>query len=263
MPELPEVEIMARNLHGWLVGRLLIDVEVVDDKFEGIDWSAVIGRCVLEVFRRGKYAVISFDSGSVVVIHYRMTGKTVLDPDRLRRARLRLKADGSVVVAFEDPRRFGTVQVMNAKDLDDFFVQKGLGPEPWPDARTGVWWSERLGLVRSSIKVALMRQDRVAGLGNIAASEVLFRSGIHPSQFAKQMSLPQWDRLAKAVHGFIDHTLAEESGDEIQYVNQGGEGSFAVYGHAGSPCPQCRTTIERMNQSGRSTFFCPTCQPLS
>ena len=117
-------------------------------------------------------------------------------------------------------------------------------------------------MVKSPIKVALMRQDRVAGLGNIAASEVLFRSSIHPAQPAHELSKDQWDRIAVAVHAFINHTLDQESSDEIQYVNQGGEGSFAVYGHAGSPCPRCQVPIERLIQSGRSTFFCSRCQSL-
>jgi len=263
MPELPEVEIMARNLHGWLAGRTVTSVEVIDTKFETIDGAELMGRTVSRVTRRGKYAVVWLEAGPVIVLHYRMTGKTVLDPGRSRSARLRLIADGTVVVAFEDPRRFGTVEVLERGDVDAFFSRKRLGPEPWPEFRPSVWWSERLGSVRSPIKIALMRQDRVAGLGNIAASEILYRSGIHPTVSADQLSAEQWGRIAESVHAFIEHTLDQESGEEIQYVNQGGEGSFSVYGHAGSPCSHCATPIERIVQSGRGTFFCPECQPLS
>ena len=170
--------------------------------------------------------------------------------------------DGHTVVSFIDPRRFGTVDLVPMGHLESFFNQKRLGPEPWPERRDGAWWCERIGKIRSSIKVAMMRQDRIAGLGNIAASESLFRAGIHPSIAATQLTAKQWDTIADAVHVFIDHTIRHESGDEIQYVNQGGEGSFFVYGHAGTECPVCGTVIEREVQSGRSTYFCPSCQSV-
>ena len=107
----------------------------------------------------------------------------------------------------------------------------------------------------------MMRQDRVAGLGNIAATEVLFRAGIHPERRPDTLLEEDWVRIAVAVPAFIAHTIAEEGGDELQYVNQGGDGSFAVYGKAGEACPRCDGQITRMVQSGRGTYFCPTCQP--
>ncbi len=263
MPELPEVEIMARNLQVWFGGRRLRRVEILDPKFEHERWESLTNREFVGATRRGKYAVVRMTGDQSLVFHYRMTGKTVLDPHSRRKARLRFFADEAVVVSFVDPRRFGTVDIVATPHLDDFFNQKNLGPEPWPMPRKGEWWAERLGRVRSPIKVALMRQDRVAGLGNIASSEVLFRSGIHPVQQANDLTLLEWQRIGESVHAFIEHTLDQESSEEIQYVNQGGEGSFSVYGQAGSPCPQCGLSIERLSLSGRSTFFCPKCQPLS
>jgi formamidopyrimidine-DNA glycosylase len=260
MPELPEVEIMARNLHRWMADRLIERVEVLDEKLDEESLTSIEGARVIRVHRRAKYAVIDLSGEQHLVLHYRMTGKTVLDPASDRRARLRWVMDSGPPVVFEDPRRFGTCEWMSTQDLEPFFVSKKVGPEPWPMLRDGEWWKAQLYGLRGPIKPALMRQDRVAGLGNIAASESLFRAGVHPSATVPSLRTEQWDRIAEAVRAFIEHTLAEEGGDEIQYVNMGGEGSFSVYGHAGEPCPRCSGSIERMVQASRGTYFCPGCQ---
>ena len=262
MPELPEVEIMARNLHRWMVGRRVLCFEVLDSKFDARELLQVEGAEVRRVYRRAKYAVIEFVDEQVLILHYRMTGKTVQDPDLQRRARLRWKLDDGTTVVFEDPRRFGTCDRVLKVDLLGYFEGKRLGPEPWPDIRDARWWAMCLMGLRGPIKPALMRQDRVAGLGNIAASEILFRAQIHPTRPVPSLRDDEWDRIAEVVPQFIAHTLREEGGDEIQYVNSGGEGSFAVYGHDGEPCPRCMHRLERMVQSGRSTFFCPGCQSV-
>lgn len=262
MPEIAEVEIMSRQLDRWTRDKTLSAVEVNDAALENPNWSHVVSKTVQAVSRRGKYALVKFVGGYTLVIHYRMTGKTVIDPERVRPARAWLDFGGSAIVAFVDTRRFGTFDILATSSLEGWFAQKRLGPEPWPDSRTGDWWSKRLGGVRSPIKVAMMRQDRVAGLGNIAASEILFRAGIHPERRPSSLSEDQWARLAAAVPQFIAHTIAEEGGEEIHYVNQGGEGSFAVYGRAGAPCLQCSSAIARIVQSGRGTYLCPTCQSV-
>ena len=263
MPEIAEVEIMARQLAGWTDGKRLTAVRTRDPAFEGMAWDALEGQAVCDVRRRGKYALVRFDGGHTLVIHYRMTGKTVLDPDQSRRARLWLCFGAHDSVAFVDVRRFGTLDIMRTASVDGWIAAKGLGPEPWPESRSAAWWQQQLADIRSPIKVAMMRQDRVAGLGNIAATEILFRSGIHPEVRPSTLDEAAWRRIAEAVPTFIEHTIAEEGGAELQYVNQGGEGSFAVYGKRGEPCPACGETIVRLVQSGRGTYFCPECQPLS
>jgi len=262
MPELPEVEIMARNLHRWMVGRCLVRMEVLDDKFDVSSLQEVEGDEVTRVYRRAKYAVIEFAGGHCQVLHYRMTGKTIQDPDAMRRARLRWVFRDAPAVAFEDPRRFGTCERVREADLAAYFQDKNLGPEPWPVARDAEWWKGQMSGLRGPIKPALMRQDRVAGLGNIAASEILFRARIHPVRTVPSLVEDEWAQIARAVPEFIAHTLHEESGDEIQYVNMGGEGSFSVYGHDGETCLCCSQRIVRLVQSGRGTFFCPGCQSL-
>ncbi len=262
MPEIAEVEIMARQLDGWVSGQRLEAVQVEDDRLQALPWTQLRGQVVRTVHRRGKYAIAEFAAGFSLCIHYRMTGKTVLDPERSRAARLRFIFEGGRCVAFVDSRRFGTMDLVPTPDLEAWIRGKGLGPEPWPVLRSGDWWKDRLARVRSPIKVALMRQDRVAGLGNIAAAEVLFRARIHPALRPDTLDDDDWARLAEAVPAFIEHTLQAEGGAELSYVNQGGEGSFSVYGKEGEPCPGCGGAVHRIAQAGRGTYFCPRCQPL-
>lgn len=259
MPELPEVEIMARNLERWLVGERIARVDVLDEKFNQLRLEGVVGARVVRAWRRAKYAIVDLDSDTSVVLHYRMTGKTVLDPSRSRRARLRLETQSGTAVAFEDVRRFGEVWSVPTPELPAFFEAKSIGPEPWPQRRNGEWWSKAMSGLRGPIKPALMRQDRVAGVGNILASEALFLARIDPRASVVELSDSDWDVLGDCMHAVIDRTLSAESGDEIAYVNMGGEGSFEVYGHAGEPCPRCGASIQRIVQSGRGTFYCSKC----
>ena len=262
MPELPEVEIMARNLHSWMAGRTIAAMEVLDDKLDADALGAVTGEKVIRAYRRAKYAVIDLTGGQSLVLHYRMTGKTVLDGERKRKARLRWVMECGQVVSFEDPRRFGTCEPMATANCSIFFAERNLGPEPWPTSRDATWWRNQLHGLRGPIKPALMRQDRVAGLGNIAASEILYRARIHPTVLVPAVDARGWQAIAKAAPAFIEHTLREEGGDEIAYVNMGGEGSFHVYGHEGEECSTCGDTIQRLVQSSRSTYFCPSCQSV-
>ena len=124
MPELPEVEIMARNLGRWLCGHTIESVEVLDAKMTGLGLANMVGATVTGARRRAKYAVVDLDCGSSLVLHYRMTGKTVLDPERCRRARVRFQTHDGVVVAFEDQRRFGELWLLPTGDLDAFFGAK-------------------------------------------------------------------------------------------------------------------------------------------
>ncbi|MEC8193005.1 MAG: DNA-formamidopyrimidine glycosylase family protein [Myxococcota bacterium] len=259
MPELPEVEIMAQNLDRWLVGDRIGSIDIRDGKLAGNGLSGLVGAKVVRAWRRAKYALVDVDCGKTLVVHYRMTGKTVLDPRKQRRARVRLEMASGTRVAFEDPRRLGELFVLDTAAVDGFIAGKSLGPEPWPQRRDGGWWSRAMTGLRGPIKTAMMKQDRVAGIGNILASESLFMAQVDPRLATNALSDDQWDRLADAVHAVIQRTLDAESGDEIAYVNAGGEGSFLVYGHAGTPCPRCTATIVRFVQAGRSTFYCPEC----
>lgn len=277
MPELPEVEVMCRNLSRWSVGRVLEGVDVVDPRVDsgGVqEWARTAGgRSVARVWRRGKYAVLELDgSKDALILHFRMTGKVVAARPSERRSvrivfRFETTSDQPACVVFDDARRLGNAWSIASDSLAHWFdAERKLGPEPWPEPRTATFWAAQLGTVRSPIKVALMRQDRVAGLGNIAASEILWRSRISPTRLPGALDDAEWGRIALAAPAFITETIEQEGGDEIAYVNSRGGSArgvpspFSVYRCDGQPCPRCGASIERFKQGGRSTFWCAGCQ---
>ena len=279
MPELPEAELTRETLDAWLAGREIRDVHTPDARTRrGQDpaaiRSAVAGRRVSSVRRRGKFLRIEFDrpeSGRrrlALLNHLGMTGRWVRlvapaeDPPAVRAA---LVLPDGVRVAFRDPRRFGFVSVCRPED--DRRLDR-LGPEPLASTFTARRLAERIGGRRRAIKPLLMDQDRIAGIGNIQATEALWRAGIHPERPASNLSPTELRRLHRALRATLRRTIREARGAEIHYVSEGGAGKrstrsrFAVYGRAGEPCPACRHgSIERTRISGRGSFLCPRCQP--
>ncbi len=243
MPELPEVEIMCRNLRKWL-GSGALEVISLEPGLPSVRMQ------LEEVERRGKYCLIHGSEGTVV-LHFRMTGKVVQG----RHPRARALLVGQREVSFVDARRLGTLSWVEDPKLE-------LGPEPWPARRDGAWWRRCLARKRGPIKPALLDQRCVAGLGNIAGSEICWRAGIDPRRGVPELTCEEWDRLATAAWSFLDETIEAETSDEILYVNSdaGADNPFSVYGREGEPCPVSGEPIERFVQSGRSTFWVPGLQ---
>jgi len=262
VPELPEVEIFTRNLARWAGGQTLSRLEVVDPRIWGAPCrpEELEGREVIGAYRRAKYTVLDLGSWALV-LHYRMTGKPVLDDGDVRRkVRLRLWFSEGTRVLFDDARCLGQAWILQCANVDSFLDARGLGPDAWPGRRDGAWWAARFNGVRAPIKAALLDQKRVAGVGNIGASEACYRAALDPRRPASSLTLAEWTAVAEGVLGWVDDTLAHELGDEIHFVTAGGEGCFRVYGRAGEPCPRCARVVERFVQRGRSTFWCPRCQ---
>lgn len=267
MPELPEVEIMTRNAQRWCAGRRLCRVECLDPALS-LPAAPPTGPWGLP-WRRGKYLCLPLQEEGVWMLHFRMTGKLVrIAPGAAGRAqeRVRFWLDDGAALALVDPRRLGSVAWFSRRAEAEAFLE-GLGPEPWPEVRSGAWWAERLGGLRVALKPALMRQDRVAGLGNIAASEICWRAGLDPHRSAAGLDAAAWAAVAAAVPAFIDHVLAAEAGEEIAYLHEGkaartAPSPFAVYGRAGEACRRdgCGGRLVRGVQGGRATFGCPRCQ---
>jgi formamidopyrimidine-DNA glycosylase len=259
MPELPEVEIMSENLRGWIDHQRIRNVEVVDDLLlqEG-DPEALRGQTVRAVRRVAKYTLVE-TRVAVLILHYRMTGKVVLEPTE-GRVRARIVTEAGPTVAFKDSRRLGEAWVVEPASVGPFFEARAIGPEPWPDPRPAAWWRERFHGLRGPIKPALLRQDRVSGLGNIAASEILWRAKIDPRRSVQALTPAEWVRIADETPRFLHETIEAERAPEVILVEEGGEGPFAVYDEEGNPCPRCGATLERFVQAARSTYFCPKCQ---
>lgn len=265
MPELPEVEIMCRNLHRWAAGRRIAQLDVIDERAlrgERTGWSSLEGARIERVQRRAKWMLIATDAG-VVCVHFRMTGKIVRDDGSRRGTRLALLLDNGDRISFVDARCLGEWHWHPALSLDTLLEQMDAGPEPYPTPESASWWAARFAGAKGPIKPALLDGRRVAGIGNILASELCFRARVHPATPTAALSTTDWEAIAAAVVPLIDDVIAAEAGDEIAFLHGEGRDApnpFAVYGRAGEPCPNCGDPIERTKQAARSTFFCSTCQ---
>lgn len=262
MPELPEVEIWCRMLAQCCNGHRIRAIEIQDPRVVrgDLDLSGMVDQSVQWVRRRAKLGLIGLER-HVLMFHLRMTGQWLTDGSSTPRKRVRatIGLDSGTNLYFDDRRCLGHLRLVSLSELDSWMEGMGLGPEPWPEHRSGHWWKERLIGLRGPIKPALMRQERVAGLGNIAASESCFWAGLDPRRSVPSLTNDEWDALATGVHRYIETTLEAESGRELVYVTQGGTNPFQIYGRR-SGCPQCGGIVEQVRQSGRMTWFCQQCQ---
>ncbi len=265
MPELPEVELTRRALTRWTVGRPVAAVEVHDPKrFEG-DAAALVGRAARGWERRGKYLIGRFD-GVALLGHLGMTGKWVEDPGPERphqRVVLRF-GDGQAParVVFIDPRRFGGCWVMPDDQLEGHPRLAELGPDPTAADFDGARLRAAAGRGAAPLKARLMDQRRVAGLGNIAASEIAWMARVHPHAPVDRVPAEAWDALAEATKEHVAWVIEIEGEGEVQYQSESeADNPFKVYGRAGQPCPRCGAAIARGVLGGRSSFWCPRCQP--
>jgi formamidopyrimidine-DNA glycosylase len=274
MPELPEVETIRARLEPALTGRTFERVLINDPRLtrpeppEAVA-SALEGERIRAVGRRGKYLVLEFESGRHLLIHLRMTGN-VQHPasgadDPYRRAVVRLD-DGSDV-AYRDVRRFGTWELLEPGELDDFFAARRLGDEPLDSRFTTKALAGALANRRAPVKAALLDQRAAAGVGNIYADEALWRARIHPLRPAGSLSPDEVAELRKAVREALRMGIARQGATLRDYRSPDGsqgrmQDRFRVYGRAGQPCFRCGTPIEKIRAGGRGTWYCPICQSL-
>lgn len=289
MPELPEVELARENLADWLAGQRIRDLRAPDPRIrrgqpEAVLRAAAAGRVVTEVRRRAKFLLFGLresdggnsdggesdgrDAGAVFLSHLGMTGRwtrCLADAPDPPAARATLFLRGGVRLVFSDRRRFGSFSLLGPADEARL---ARLGPEPLSAGFTARRFGELLGASARPVKVLLMDQDRIAGIGNIQATESLWRAGVHPARAAKSLEPEEVRRLHRALRGMLRRTLAEARGVEIRYVSDGDGGResararFSVYLHQGETCPGCRAgRIRRVRLGGRSSFYCPRCQP--
>jgi formamidopyrimidine-DNA glycosylase len=272
MPELPEVETIRRQLAPLVEGRTLERVRILDARWsrplapsEVVD--AVQGRRVERLGRRGKYLVWSLSEDVHLAQHLRMTGTVLCDPGPDQgHVRVRVDLDGGARLAFVDPRRFGTGELLlGSEALDTFFAQR-LGLEPFDGGFTAEHM-RRLARGRTApVKAFLLDQRRVAGVGNIYADEALHRAGIHPLRVVGSLTSEQHERLREAVIWALEAGIQARGAtiDDFRHVD-GVWGSFQdrfkVHRREGEACARCGTTIVKMVVAGRGTYVCETCQP--
>ncbi len=274
MPELPEVESVRRQLEPGLVGRRFVRVQISDTRlvrpYEPAEVAAELqGERVAAVERRGKYLIVRFETGRVLLVHLRMTGsflharRGTLQDDPHRRAVVRLD-DGSDV-AYRDVRRFGTWLLLEPSEAGPYLDAK-VGVEPLEAVFTVAHLVGRLERRRAPIKAALLDQRTLAGLGNIYVDEALWRARINPLRPAESLDRSEIRRLHRAIRVALEHGIARQGSTLRDYrLPDGGGGAmqdeFKVYGRDGEPCDRCGTPISKTRVGGRGTWFCSACQP--
>lgn len=269
MPELPEVETVARGLAP-LIGRTFTGVTVAWPRTiaypqVGEFKENIAGRRVESVGRRGKYVVIGLDQGCLL-IHLKMSGRLRIAPASVppgKHAHTLFDLDNDRQLRFYDTRKFGRVYLVD----DPEQVTARLGPEPLSDEFTLARFRQRLARRSGRLKSLLMNQQFLAGVGNIYADEALFAARLHPLRKADSLSPAEQARLYEAIRSILSRAIASrgttlDDGGYRDATGQAGayQDQIAVYGRKGSPCPMCQTPIERMRIGGRSSHFCPQCQ---
>lgn len=275
MPELPEVETVRRGLAPAFVGHCLTNVVQrrpdlrfpLPDDFAG----RLRGRRIDAIERRGKYLLLLLENSWVWIAHLGMSGRfrIFLDAPDGEEAHdhLLFTTDAGATVTFNDPRRFGFMDLVPASDVDRHPMLMRLGPDPLGPLFDAAYLAARLQGRRTPIKAALLDQGIVAGMGNIYASESLFRARIAPDRLAASLTSSQVKTLVASIRSVFVEAIAAGGSSLRDHRQPSGElgffqHHFAVYGRAGRQCPDCRCNvaetggIRRIVQSGRATFFC-------
>jgi len=275
MPELPEVETTRRGIDAVATGHTLTGMLVHESRMR---WpipaelpELVKGQIVRACLRRGKYILLEFDSGTIL-IHLGMSGslRSVMQGELLRKHDHVEWLFKHATLRLHDPRRFGSVlwHPRSAGPVEQHPLLQKLGIEPFDSSFNAKYLHDGLAGRSMSIKQALLAGDIVVGAGNIYASESLFRARIHPKTRACRVSLARCERLAQAIRETLNDALESGGSTLRDYVNATGEpGAYftlhaAVYERAGEPCRICATPIKRIVQGQRATYFCPNCQKV-
>jgi formamidopyrimidine-DNA glycosylase len=270
MPELPEVETIRRGLALRISGRHIVQAELrrpdLRRPFPPMLAVRLKGARIGALSRRGKYLLVELDESGLLLLHLGMSGRiTAGGPDTpdAKHDHVVLTLDDGTVVRFNDPRRFGLVDYLARGTEAAHPLLAGLGPEPLEPGFDGAYLGRALAGKLTPIKSALLDQRIVAGLGNIYVCEALFRARLAPRRLAATVTGARAGRLVLAIRNVLDEAIAAGGSSLRDYVQANGElGYFqhrwAVYGREGEACPGCTCAegVQRIVQSGRSTFFC-------
>ena len=275
MPELPEVETVKRGLSPFLAGRKIVSVEKARPDLR---WPiprslehVLTGTRVLKLERRGKYILWYTQDGMVMILHLGMSGRVLITKD-LPKAKnahdhLIFETEDGFFIRYNDPRRFGFIDIVPLKNLAEYRSLAALGPEPLSNEFNASALRQKINKKQSPIKSVLLDQTIIAGLGNIYVCEALHRSGISPRRKAKNISENKIDSLVIAIRVVLQDAINAGGStlkDHLQTTGEMGyfQHQFRVYSREGEECMKksCSGIIKRIIQSGRSTFFCGKCQ---
>ena len=282
MPELPEVETVRRGLEPVMEGQVIAQAEV---RRPDLRWpfpehmaERLTGMMVHRLRRRSKYILADLSSGETLIIHLGMSGRMLISGDPQGRFHhdhppvekhdhVVLHMENGARITFNDPRRFGAMDLAPTDSVEAHKLLSVLGPEPLGNAFDQTYLVQRLKTRRSPIKSALLDQKVVAGLGNIYVCEVLFRAGIAPQRQAAGLSQKRIASLVPLIRDVLEEAIDAGGSSLRDYRQADGElgyfqHTFAVYDREGAPCQTtgCKGKIKRIVQSGRSSFYCTQCQ---
>jgi formamidopyrimidine-DNA glycosylase len=282
MPELPEVETVRRGLEPIMAGKKILSLMLrrggLRTPFTSGLQKIVEKQRIVTLRRRAKYILIDLDgkAGDIIVLHLGMSGQMRIVAESasykpLKHDHVFFALEGGTGVAFNDARRFGMMFLTSRADWEEHPAFRALGPEPLSIAFGGGALFEKLKNKKVSVKVALLDQRVVAGVGNIYASEALYAAGISPFRLSSSLSEKECGLLAKSIKEVLTSAIAaggstlkdhRQADGELGYFQH----RFRVYGKAGEPCPRCnrrgkkKTFIEKEVQGGRATYWCRSCQ---
>lgn len=273
MPELPEVETLRRSLEPFILNEKIESVEVRDTRLrrpvipeDFRRW--VEGRRIVQVARRSKYLIWHLENAAAVVIHLGMSGRIGLfqqqDPIE-KHTHIVFNLTRKKQARFRDPRRFGLVEVVEPGALNDYSRFRNLGVEPLSDEFNVKNLVEQIKFSKKPIKNWIMDAQNIVGVGNIYANEALFNAGIHPTRPANSLTNDEQQRLVQSAKSILTAAIEKGGTTLNDFRDARSEPGFfqlglCVYHKAGESCLSCGSTIERIVLSGRSTFYCPSCQ---
>lgn len=273
MPELPEVETIARGLAPEVEGRVIERVEVLDPSAlhpSPEAFSALAqGRTIARVARRAKLLMLHLtcdgDDDSILAVHLRMTGRVMTyKPGEIpERPRVLLHLSGDVLLSFADVRRFGSMHAFLPGEIDSWPFYRDLGPEPL--TLSAADFRARIPNSRARIKALLLDQHIIAGIGNIYADEALFRASIRPDTPANKLTPARLTKLHAAIQAVFTQAIAENGSSIRDYRTAHGDAgafqnSFRAYGRAGQPCTTCGRPMTSAKVAGRTSTYCEKCQ---
>jgi formamidopyrimidine-DNA glycosylase len=280
MPELPEVETIKLGLQRCLVGRKIVDVQIKIPKIFVGNKNDVIGSKITSLKRIGKALIIELDNDFVLAVHLKMTGQLIYQDQKTINNKLSKKVGGAKLPSgythiiftldnnaffyYNDLRQFGWIKVVKKDELMQIPFFKEMGPEPFKDL-TLEKFEKIISKSNLTVKVLLMDQKKIGGIGNIYANDALFEAKIDPRRKAKNLTVEEAKKLYDSILKVLKKSLDYGGSSDENFVNAlGQEGNYQkhalVYGKAGEKCMTCKGIIQKIQLGGRGTYFCPVCQ---
>jgi formamidopyrimidine-DNA glycosylase len=275
MPELPEVELVAKSLDSLVKGRKIIVAELLRTRLAPENPPAQFAERLKDatinfIHRRGKHILFDLDNSNTLITHLRMTGRFMLLPierELPKYSHAVFYFEDEMRLVFQDQRHFGLMKIVETANLHEAKEIKKLAPEPFSDAFNPQYFRERLKTSKKNIKEFLLDQTKVLGLGNIYASEAMFLARVNPQIPANKLSARKANVLFEEIRKVLAESIAHGSTLNVNpenidgsYYGGGYENRWRVYDREKEPCVNCASAIERIVQGGRSTYFCPRCQ---